>query len=130
MQINVVIEQVIILFLVLLVGFFARKRNIISEGMTGKLSDLLLQVTQPLLIITSFDFDLSTEMLLNALLIIVISVFIHLFSMLLVKFLYRRYEEKVRSVLKFISIFSNSGFMGFPVLYSIFGSRGILRRCT
>jgi predicted permease len=64
-------------------------------------------------------------MLLNALLIIVISVFIHLFSMLLVKFLYRRYEEKVRSVLKFISIFSNSGFMGFPVLYSIFGSRGV-----
>ena len=45
MESGVVVNQVIILFLVILVGFYARKRNIISADMTGKLSDLLLQVS-------------------------------------------------------------------------------------
>lgn len=120
-----VIDQVIILFLILLIGFYARKRNIISGDMTGKLSNLMLQVTHPLLIISSFDFELSNEVLRNALVIVVLSLFIHLISMLIAKFIYFRYEKSTRSVLKFITVFSNCGFMGFPVLYSIFGSKGV-----
>ncbi len=125
MQINVVVDQVIILFLILLIGFYARKRNIITADMTGKLSNLLLQVTQPFLILSSFNFGLSREMLRNALLVLVLSLLIHLFSMLLAKFLYSRYEENRRNVLKFITVFSNCAFMGFPVLHSIFGSKGV-----
>src|SRR5690554_4662095 len=125
MQVNVVIDQVIILFLILLIGFYARKRKIISGDMTGKLSNLMLQVTHPLLIISSFDFELSNEVLRNALVIVVLSLFIHLISMLIAKFIYFRYEKSTRSVLKFITVFSNCGFMGFPVLYSIFGSKGV-----
>jgi len=125
MQINVVIDQVIMLFLVLLVGFYARKRQIINEEMTGRLGDLLLQVTQPLLIISSFNFDLSGEVLFNALLVIVLSVLIHSFFILITRFLYRRYEKNVRSVLRYVTIFANCGFMGFPILQSIFGSRGV-----
>ena len=64
-------------------------------------------------------------MLRNALVIVVLSLFIHLISMLIAKFIYFRYEKSTRSVLKFITVFSNCGFMGFPVLYSIFGSKGV-----
>ena len=125
MESGVVVNQVIILFLVILVGFYARKRNIISADMTGKLSDLLLQVTQPLLIISSFQFEFSEEMLRNAILVLLLSFAIHLFSMLVAGFLYLRYPERTRSVLKYLTVFSNCGFMGFPVLESVFGSIGV-----
>jgi predicted permease len=125
MESSVVINQVIILFFVIIVGVYARKRNIISADMTKKMSDLLLQVTQPLLIISSFQFEFSEEMLRNAALVLLMSLVIHLFSMLVARFIYIRYPERTRSVLKYITVFSNCGFMGFPVLESVFGSVGV-----
>ena len=125
MDIAVIVNQVVILFLIILVGLYARKRNIISEDMTGKLSTLLLQVTQPLLIISSFEFELSATMFKNAIIVLALSFFIHFFSMLLGKFLYIRCSESSKKVLKFVTVFSNCGFMGFPVLQSIFGSKGV-----
>jgi predicted permease len=125
MEISVVVNQVIILFLIILVGIYARKQNIITVDMTSKLSNLLLQVIQPMLLLSSFDFELSREILRNAVLVFVMSFLIHLFSMLIGKFLYFRHPKRTRNVLKFITAFSNCGFMGFPVLYSIFGSKGV-----
>jgi hypothetical protein len=122
---SIVVRQVIVLFLVLLVGLYSKKRNIISADMVGKLSDLLLQVTQPLLIVSSFDFNFSEEMLRNAGLVLLLSLVIHLVSMLAGRFLYLRWPERTRNVLKYITVFSNCGFMGLPVLDSIFGSIGI-----
>ena len=125
MDSSVIVKQVIILFLVIIVGFYASKRDIISGDMTKKLSTLLLQVTQPLLIISSFNFAFSTEMLRNAVLVFLLSFGIHLFSMLVGKLFYFKYPDRVKSVLKFTAVFSNCGFMGFPVLDSIFGSIGV-----
>jgi predicted permease len=125
MESGVVVNQVIILFFVILAGYYARKRNIISGDMTKKLSDLLLQLTQPLLIISSFRFEFSQEMLRNAIMVLLLSFAVHFLSMLVGKFLYLRFPEKIRSVLKYITVFSNCGFMGFPVLESVFGSIGV-----
>lgn len=125
MEINIIVNQVIMLFLIILAGFYARKRNIITGDMTGKLSVMLLQITQPMLIISSFNFEFSGEMLRNAVLVLVMSFCIHLFFMLTAKFLFVRYPRRIRSVLQFAAVFSNCGFMGFPVLESIFGSRGV-----
>ncbi|MFO7153771.1 MAG: AEC family transporter [Caldicoprobacter oshimai] len=125
METNVIISQIAVLFLIIVFGFFARKRNIISGDMTKKLSELILQVTQPLLIITSFNFDLSKEMLRNVGLIFLLSSGIHMFSMMVGWLLYFRYPYKIKSVLKYVTVFSNCGFMGFPVLESIFGSIGV-----
>lgn len=125
METNVIVSQIAVLFLIIVFGFFARKRNIISGDMTKKLSELILQVTQPLLIITSFNFELSKEMLRNVGLIFLLSVGIHVFSMVVSQILYFRYPDNIKSVLKYVTVFSNCGFMGFPVLESIFGSIGI-----
>lgn len=122
---SVVVSQITVLFLIIGIGFFARKRDIISRDMTKKLSELILQVTQPLLIITSFNFELSKEMLRNVLLIFLLSLGIHLLSMVVGQILYFRYPDHIRSVLKYVTVFSNCGFMGFPVLESIFGTIGI-----
>ena len=48
-------ERVITLFLILFAGIIARKLNIIDWAATKKLSALLINITMPLLIITSFQ---------------------------------------------------------------------------
>ncbi|NLO81645.1 MAG: AEC family transporter [Clostridiales bacterium] len=125
MEVNTIISQVAVLFFIMIFGFFARKNNIISEGMTEKLSDIILQLTQPLLVITSFNFDFSKEMLRNAGLIFLLSLGIHLFSIGVSLLMYSRYPHRTRSVLRYVTVFSNCGYMGFPVLQSIFGNIGI-----
>ena len=73
MDVKVLISQVVVLFLVLVFGFIARKNNVITGDMTEKLSDIILRLTLPLLIISSYNLDLSTEMLRNAGLAFIIS---------------------------------------------------------
>ena len=65
---NVVIEQVLVLFLVILVGFVAKKRKMITDEVSQKLSGLLLYVTMPFMIIVSFHVEFSMQMLRNCLL--------------------------------------------------------------
>jgi predicted permease len=125
MDINVVVGQVILLFMIIIVGFYARKRKIITADAADKLSTLLLQITMPMLILSSFQFELSKELLRNAVLVLVISFSVHFFSMLAGKLLYRRFPKQIRNVLKFVTVFPNCAFMGFPILESIFGSKGI-----
>ncbi len=125
MEVRIILSQVVVLFIIMIFGFIARKRDIITRDMTEKLSDIILLLTQPLLIITSFNFDLSKEMLRNAGLVFLLSLGIHLISIVFSLFLFPGYPHRIKSVLQYVTVFSNCGFMGFPVLQSIFGSVGI-----
>lgn len=122
---TVVLEQVMVLFLIMGVGFYAKKRGIIKGEVTKRLSDLLFQVTMPLLIISSFQFDFSKDMLKKVILVLLWAFLVHFGSVILGKLLYIKYPERRRQVLEFSTVFSNCGFMGFPVLNSIFGATAV-----
>ncbi len=122
---NALIQQVLVLFLIIVVGFIAKKKDIITSQVSKKLSELLLYITSPFLVITSFNFEFSFDMLTKAIIVFIFSMGIHIFSIILGMFAFNRYPDRVRSVLRFITVFPNCGFMGFPVLESIFGKIGI-----
>lgn len=122
---NIALTQVIILFLIILVGVYAKKRDIISKEANKKLTSLLLEVTAPLLVITSFSFDYSPELLKNAIIVFIFGMLIHGFGALIGMFLYKKYPVKKQQILKFVTTFSNCGFMGFPILLSLYGRIGI-----
>ncbi|HPT78605.1 MAG TPA: AEC family transporter [Candidatus Atribacteria bacterium] len=120
-----VVAQVVTLFLVLLVGVYANRKNIITGEMSKKFSDLLINVTVPLQIIASFHLDFDSEKLYNAGLVFVGSFGVHLLSVLIAQLVFSRFTGKAKGVLKFAAVFSNCGFMGYPVLESIYGGIGI-----
>lgn len=120
-----IVNQVAILFLIMVVGYFARKKNIINNEVNRGLSELLLNITLPFMIISSFNYSFSSEMLKNALTLLVFSIVIHSSLAIISKFLYYRYTEKTKSVLRFITVFSNCGYMGYPVVGSIYGNIGV-----
>lgn len=124
-NIAIIFNQVAILFIVMVVGFFARKTDIINDEVNKKLSELLLNITAPFMVIASFQFEFSKDMLLNAGIILIISIAIHAFSILIGTLLYGKYPGGIQKVLRFITVFANCGFMGYPVLESLFGKIGI-----
>ena len=120
-----IINQIIILFLIMLVGYVARKRNVINGPTNKGLSEMLLGITLPAMIIVSFHYSFSKEMLIKAGVLLAISSIIHISLVLISKPLYYKFPENENSVLRFITVFSNCGFMGYPIVGSIYGKIGI-----
>ena len=121
-KVLLVSEKVITLFLILFAGVIARKAGIIDWGATKKLSAFLLNVTQPLLIITSFQIDFNAEKLKNGLAIVVLSVIIHIFMAAAAFFIYKPIKNTgQKNIYEMATIFCNCAFLGYPVLKVIFG---------
>ena len=125
MEITNILNQILILFLIMGVGVAACKLKFISNETNVGLSKILLNVTLPLLIISSFTMDFSKDMLKTAGIIFLISMIVHGSLVVISKFMYKKQPESVRSVLRFVTIFSNCGYIGYPVAASIYGSEGV-----
>lgn len=121
-----VAEQVVILVGMMAVGFFAAKAKIITGDGRAVLTKLVLYVTQPFLVINSFQMQYSAELLQN---MVVVALFAAL-SMgafyLLGMVVWPKKDDGKRRVLWQATVFSNCGFMGIPVLYSLFGDTGVI----
>lgn len=122
---NTIINQVLILAIVMAIGFYARKKNIIDEKVSKGLSNLLMEITLPMLIISSFNYKYSKDMLYGSIKIFCYSIVIHLILIALSKLLLHKHEIDEQKVLRAVMIFSNCGFMGYPVVESLYGSVGV-----
>lgn len=126
MEINTVITQIISLFLVAFVGFYGGKKNIIDENFSNGLSKLLVEITTPFLVISSFSISYGPDVANNVIKAFIYSFAIFLLTPLLVKPLLIKVDKSKRNVLEFAMVFSNCGFMGFPVAQSVFGNEGVV----
>ncbi|MCX7695551.1 MAG: AEC family transporter [Caloramator sp.] len=122
---NTIITQVIVLFLIMVVGYVSRKRGFINPQVNKSLSELLLNVTLPFMIIASFNFKFSKDMLNLGLKLFFISTIIHILLLLIGNVIYKKFKEDEYKVLWFITVFSNCGFMGYPVVESVYGKIGL-----
>ena len=117
-----VIEKVAMLFFVLLCGVYATRRGFLSETTPRSLSLFLVNVTQPALIVSSFNMEHSPERIRTGFLILALSVVVHLVLCLVARVLFWRVKlPDEKSIFQCALIFCNCSFLGFPVLNAIFG---------
>ena len=115
--------QVLILFILILIGYFIRYRNLIDKSFTSKLSNLILSIFLPALIINSMQINFEPSIINKIIIIILLSFITYLISYLIaysLKFIFK--SDKDIGVYQYAVMFSNVGFMGYPVVQSIFGS--------
>jgi predicted permease len=122
---SIIISQVVTLFLMMAVGFAARKVKALNADSIQGLTGLLLNIAAPFMALAAFQFTFSEQRLAEAGEVFLFTVIAHLIAILLGKFLFFRMPDATGKVLRFTTIFSNCGFMGYPVIGSIFGERGI-----
>jgi predicted permease len=121
-----VLNQVLTLFLMMGLGYIGAKFSIINKEVNKGLSMILMKITLPLLILSSFKYEYSKTMMSNIKSLLMFSTLIFTFFFVVSIVLFRKLDLGKKNIIIFITIFSNCGFMGFPILYSIYGHIGVL----
>lgn len=125
MDIMIVVNQMIQLFIMIGIGFVIAKTSLFEGDFNQKLTKLVLNLTMPCMIIASV---MSSQNVTIALKDIMISTFLLVlvlpaFAYLCIRFLPLK---KHKGLYMFMIMYPNVGFMGFPLMQSIFGSESIL----
>ena len=119
-------KQVGILFALMSVGFLCNRRRIIDEVAIKGLTELLVLIVTPCIIMHSFMQQTFAPSLLGDLgWALVASVFAHVVGSALAILFFRGGDKRQEGVLRFAVMFSNAGFMGIPLEYAILGPKGV-----
>lgn len=128
MDAGVVFGQMLVLLAMMALGYYAHHRGWIDDGMAKKLSVLVVNVFNPALILGSVAGGPGNiggaDIRANLILILVYFAALFLLGFPLVWIL--RPVRQERRVYRMMTLFSNLGFMGIPVVKSIFGQEAVL----
>lgn len=113
--------QIIKMFIMMSAGYYLYKKSIINDDTTSRLSNILLTITTPCMIISSFNQTYSSEKLYGLIYSFVLSLFIYLINILLSNLIY----PKNKSIDRFGLVFSNAGFLGIPLVSGLLGVEAI-----
>lgn len=119
-----VADQIFILVLLMAVGYVAYAAGVMDRHSTRKISGFLINVTIPALIISSMQVPFSSSRLLESEEMLLLTGALYIFSFLIAWGVSRVLSRSPREegVYQFALVFSNVGFMGFPVINAIYGS--------
>ena len=125
MNLLAVINQLISLFLMMLAGFVAARAGVITPDFRKKLSTFTLSTAAPGVVISSvLTSDSNPLKMLGALgMSVFFFALVSLFAAIIVRVFRVRREEAGLDQL--MLIFTNVGFMGIPVVQSIYGAQGV-----
>jgi len=118
-----VTNQVLVLSLLMAIGWIARTAKVIDDAAIDKFSGFVINVTLPALIVTSLQKPFTGELLRDSALVLGLSFAVYGLSFAFAAFLPELFgvEKRSRGVYRVAVVFSNVGFMGFPVVETIFG---------
>ena len=88
-----IIYNVGILFIMMIPGILMKKCRLCSDGFGKGISNLVLYIAQPALIFLAYLKEFSTEVLINSLIVLLLSVIAHVIFLLALLF----YKRQVRT---------------------------------
>ena len=124
MDITQLIFNVAVLFIMAVPGIILKKCGMAPEGLGKGISNLVLYIAQPALIVYSYlDCTVPfSEIWLNIVLVFAFSIAAHLIFFGGSMLFFRRTDESRRRMLRFATVFSNAAFMGIPLIEALFGA--------
>lgn len=121
------LEQMIVLFLLMGVGFFCYKKSIITDEVSKKLSSIVVNVANPALVLTACmgeDKIRGEELVTTVVIMFIMYPVLLVLAEILPAVL--GIAKKDRGIYKAMTVFSNIGFMGFPVITALYGNGALL----
>ena len=118
--------QVVMLFLLIGTGIAAVKTGVLKPEGKQTLSNLLVYLVVPAMIVNSYRMEFSMEILHNLLASFGMSLLALLIGTGITLALTARRKDSRTPIFRFACIFSNAAYMGFPLISALFGSEGLL----
>ena len=114
----------LVLFILISIGFLCGKKGLINENAAKKMTDIVLYVVTPCVMISAFQKEFSGDTAIKILIAAAAAFVILVFSTLLARLVIRDKNESRKKVLQFSVIFSNCGFMSLPLQKELLGEDG------
>lgn len=128
MNINIIITQMTVLFLIMALGYIIFKIKLVDENFTKKFSGLVIKVTMPAMVLSSvLDLterqELSDVLMALGIAFALFFILLPIVGLILAKLF--RVKRNSTGLYVFMATFSNVGFMGFPVISALVGDIGL-----
>ncbi len=117
----ILINQVLIMYILMFIGYMAYKRKLLSDQGTRDLGKILLNIAIPIVVISNFCVEKTSEKtgeLLSSILISAVCMAISI----IVAYLFFHKRDRIA---EFASAFSNAGFIGIPLVQATFGEHAV-----
>ncbi|MFW2487189.1 AEC family transporter [Clostridium chromiireducens] len=115
--ITTIVGQVGIMYVLMAIGFIVYRKELINEEGAKQISNLLVWVINPLIMLTRYQMEFSIDKLKELGISFIVSLFAMLFGFLIGRIIFKR-EQRID---KFAIGFANAGFIGIPLVTSIMG---------
>ncbi|MBE6563709.1 MAG: AEC family transporter [Ruminococcaceae bacterium] len=127
LDLTLLLTTIFSIFPVMIIGFAMRKLKLFDSSSLRSVSDVILYIAQPFLIVSSIiTVEYSPANLKSGLYVVALTAGAHVL-MAVIAFLTTRPFKKLdqKKVMQLGMIFSNCSFLGFPILRSVLGDRGV-----
>ncbi len=122
----IVIQQIFIIFILIGVGFLAAKFGILREEGARQITDLLLIIVIPFVIIMAFQASFEPFLIKNLLIAALLAALTHAAGILISKLIFRNEAPDRKMMLVYSTVFYNAGFFSLPLLRALLGETGVL----
>lgn len=120
-----VLTQVIILFILIILGYVLAKIRMLGEQAVKSITELVLMLVTPCVIIKSFIREFDTALLKSFLISLVAALISHILFIIIANLIIKDSNKKTECVLKYGAIFSNCGYMSIPLQQALLGDDGV-----
>lgn len=124
----ILLQQMLVLFLIMMVGFFCNKIHMITKEGNRVISALVVNVANPALVLSSVintEFPIESRELAITFFIAICMYIILLIIAKIIPYILNVPASEV-GIYKVMTVFSNIGFMGFPLLAAMYGPVAVL----
>lgn len=118
-------QQILTLYLLLVVGFVLGKVKLLDDRASVALSSLVMYVVSPCMMVVAFQRPLEHTALHNFGVVTGVSAVLHVVFIAAAMLLIHDRDRERQNCLRFAAVFSNCGFMGYPLMAALLGSIGV-----
>ena len=121
---SIVFKQVLIMFIFIEIDRYSCKKSILTEDATRVYSNLLLTIVAPSLLIDVYQKKLIKDQLFGLMISFILAILFHIFAIIITNIFIKKRENENYKIGRVGAIYSNCGFMAFPILYATLGDIG------
>lgn len=129
MPVEIIIRQISILSLLAVIGIIGSGVKVITQASKDSLAGIIFNITLPCMLFTNFSrIDLTPRLLVNSLTVLVLTALIMILMLMTGRLTSKmlRLERGKAGIFSLHSMLGNLVYLGFPVIYSLFGEEGLL----
>lgn len=120
-----IFEQLVKMFFIMLLAVFCFKIKLVNQEGNSTLSNLLLLVVNPCVVLASFQIEYDPALVTGLLLSFLAAAITHIAAIIISSLFIRKGSSPDYGIERFNAVYSNCGFIGIPLIRSVLGDTGV-----